>query len=85
MHPDGIFSSIVIGLLLGYLGRLLVPGRQAIGLVLTCVLGLAAALVGAYLGHRAHWSFGATLAVQVALSAIAVALVAGGLRRSRGR
>lgn len=84
MHPDGIISAIFVGLVLGYLGRLLVPGRQAIGVVTTIIVGLAAAFLGGWLGYRAHWSFGVTLIVQLAIAAVAVAIVGGGLR-SGGR
>lgn len=41
-----ILSWILTGLLVGALARLLMPGRQPIGLVATILLGVAGAFVG---------------------------------------
>jgi len=43
MEISGIISAIIIGVL----GRLVVPGRQRIGILLTIVVGIVAALIGA--------------------------------------
>jgi uncharacterized membrane protein YeaQ/YmgE (transglycosylase-associated protein family) len=40
-----IIAWLVIGLVIGGLARLLVPGRQHIGLILTILIGMVAALV----------------------------------------
>ncbi|MEV6737031.1 GlsB/YeaQ/YmgE family stress response membrane protein [Streptomyces sp. NPDC051104] len=47
MEISGIISAIVIGLIIGVLGRLVVPGRQHIGILWTIVVGIVAALIGA--------------------------------------
>lgn len=47
-----IIGLIVIGLVIGVLARLIKPGRQAIGLKWTFLLGLAGALIG---GIVATW------------------------------
>ncbi|MFI9604121.1 MULTISPECIES: GlsB/YeaQ/YmgE family stress response membrane protein [Streptomyces] len=47
MEITGIISAIVIGLIIGVLGRLVVPGRQHIGILWTILIGIVAALVGA--------------------------------------
>jgi uncharacterized membrane protein YeaQ/YmgE (transglycosylase-associated protein family) len=44
-----IIGAIVLGIIAGYLARLLVPGRQDIGFIMTVLLGLAGALVGYFL------------------------------------
>ena len=41
-----IIGWLVIGLVIGALARLLVPGRQNIGLILTILIGIVAALIG---------------------------------------
>ena len=41
-----ILGLIVVGLIIGALARLLKPGRQAIGLLWTLLLGIAGALIG---------------------------------------
>jgi uncharacterized membrane protein YeaQ/YmgE (transglycosylase-associated protein family) len=46
MEISGIISAIVIGIIIGVLGRLVVPGRQRIGILWTILVGIAAALVG---------------------------------------
>jgi len=46
MHIAGLFSAIIIGIVIGVLGRLVVPGRQRIGILWTILIGIVAALVG---------------------------------------
>ncbi|MFH8441664.1 GlsB/YeaQ/YmgE family stress response membrane protein [Streptomyces sp. NPDC018026] len=48
MEIDGIVSAIVIGVVIGVLGRLVVPGRQRIGVLWTILVGIVAALVGSW-------------------------------------
>jgi len=89
MEVTGIISAIVIGLVIGALGRLVVPGEQKIPIWLTLVVGLVAAFIGtaiaAALGVAAtpgiDWL---ELIIQVALAAGGVAL-ASGLYARRGR
>ena len=40
---------MLIGLLAGGLARMLIPGRQSMGLLLTMVLGLAGSVVGGFI------------------------------------
>ncbi|MFF9405192.1 GlsB/YeaQ/YmgE family stress response membrane protein [Streptomyces anandii] len=47
MEITGIISAIVIGIVIGVLGRLVVPGRQRIGVLWTILIGIVAALIGA--------------------------------------
>ncbi|MFI9030793.1 GlsB/YeaQ/YmgE family stress response membrane protein [Streptomyces sp. NPDC053560] len=46
MEISGIISAIVIGIVVGVLGRLVVPGRQRIGVLWTIVVGIVAAFIG---------------------------------------
>lgn len=41
-----MIGAAILGILAGFLARLLVPGRQDIGFLMTVVLGLAGAAVG---------------------------------------
>ncbi|MCW2874020.1 GlsB/YeaQ/YmgE family stress response membrane protein [Actinacidiphila oryziradicis] len=52
MEIAGVISAIVIGLIIGVLGRLVVPGRQHIGVIWTILIGIVAALVGAAIAHK---------------------------------
>jgi uncharacterized membrane protein YeaQ/YmgE (transglycosylase-associated protein family) len=45
----GIISWILWGLVVGLIARLLLPGRQPIGLLWTIALGVAGALIGGFL------------------------------------
>ena len=47
----GIIGTIIIGLIVGLVARALMPGRQALGLVLTAVLGIVGAFVATYGGQ----------------------------------
>jgi uncharacterized membrane protein YeaQ/YmgE (transglycosylase-associated protein family) len=81
---EGIISAIIIGAVIGALGRLVVPGKQDIPIWLTIVIGVVAALVGTLIVGSFRDTEGVDwieLLVQVALAAGAVALVAG----TRGR
>ena len=73
-------TAIVVGLIIGALGRLALPGKQDIPIWLTIVVGIVAALIGTAiaqaLGVREtnglDWI---QLIIQVALAAAGVALV----------
>ena len=41
-----MIGAIVLGIVAGYLGRLLMPGRDNMGFIATMLLGLAGAVVG---------------------------------------
>ncbi|MCF3963924.1 GlsB/YeaQ/YmgE family stress response membrane protein [Streptomyces fuscigenes] len=49
MEISGIISAIIIGVIIGVLGRLVVPGRQHIGVLWTIVIGIVAALIGSWI------------------------------------
>ena len=87
MTVTGIITALIIGLIIGALGRLVVPGRQNIPIWLTMVIGVVAALLGTVIARAVgladtkgvDWI---ELLFQVVLAAIGVALVAGlGSRR----
>jgi len=78
----GIISAIIIGAIIGALGRLVVPGRQPIPIWLTIVVGIVAAFIGTFLA-RAIGIPTATngidwleLLVQVIVAAVGVVIAA---------
>lgn len=93
MTAGGILSAIVIGLIIGALGRLVVPGRQNIPIWLMLLIGIGAALLGSAVARAGGfaettgWIDWRELLLQVLFAAIGVALVAGigGRRRGVGR
>src|SRR4051794_29515872 len=44
-----IIGAVILGLLAGFIGRALLPGKQEMGLVMTIIVGLAGSLVGYFL------------------------------------
>ena len=50
-----IIGWIVFGLIVGVLAKLLMPGHDPGGIVLTAVLGIAGALLAGFLGRALGW------------------------------
>lgn len=46
----GILSWLILGLLAGALAKLIMPGKDGGGLIMTMLLGIAGAMVGGWLG-----------------------------------
>jgi uncharacterized membrane protein YeaQ/YmgE (transglycosylase-associated protein family) len=46
----GIFSWIIMGLIVGVIAKLLMPGNDPGGFLVTILLGIAGALLGGFLG-----------------------------------
>jgi len=46
-----IIGFLVFGLIVGLLARAIFPGRQAMGWLMTAVLGMVGSLVGGLIGH----------------------------------
>ena len=44
-----MIGAIILGIVAGYLGRLLMPGKDKMGFFATIVLGIAGALVGFFI------------------------------------
>lgn len=47
----GLIAILVVGLIVGAIAKLLVPGRDPGGWIVTILLGIAGALVGTWLGR----------------------------------
>jgi len=83
---ESILGAIIIGAVIGALGRLVLPGRQDIGIVLTVIVGIVAALIGTFIVGPLRDTDGidwVEIIVQIALAAAGVWLVAM-LRGRRG-
>jgi uncharacterized membrane protein YeaQ/YmgE (transglycosylase-associated protein family) len=85
-----IIVAIIVGAIIGALGRLVVPGRQPIPIWLTIVVGIVAAFVGTFIARALgiptvtngiDWL---ELIVQVIVAAIFV-VIAANLWTRRGR
>ncbi|OBB33163.1 transglycosylase [Mycolicibacterium peregrinum] len=89
MTITGIISAILIGIVVGVIGRLIVPGRQPIGILVTILVGIVSAFIGTALA-RAMGIPTATsgvdwleLLVQVIVAALGVALISALMGRRR--
>ena len=47
----GLLATLVIGLIVGAIAKLLVPGRDPGGWIVTILIGIAGAFVGTWLGR----------------------------------
>lgn len=87
MTVAGIISALIVGLVIGALGRLVLPGRQSLPIWLTIVVGIVAALIGTALAQAVGVAVTAgvdwiELVFQVGLAALGVALLSGFRGRS---
>ena len=82
MTITGIISAILVGAVVGVLGRLVLPGKQPIGFLVTILVGIVSALIGTALARvlgiptataGVDWL---ELLVQVVVAAAGVGLVA---------
>jgi uncharacterized membrane protein YeaQ/YmgE (transglycosylase-associated protein family) len=48
----GIIAWIVLGLVAGLIANMLIPGRRQQGLIVTCLIGVAGALLGGWLATK---------------------------------
>ena len=55
MESYGIIGWIVVGLLAGGLAKLLMPGRDPGGCIITILLGIAGAVLAGWLGQMVGW------------------------------
>ena len=50
-----VLGWILFGLIVGVIAKLVMPGRDPGGLIVTILLGMAGALVGGYIGQVLGW------------------------------
>jgi uncharacterized membrane protein YeaQ/YmgE (transglycosylase-associated protein family) len=51
----GLLGWILFGLIVGALAKLVMPGRDPGGIIVTMLIGVAGALVGGFLGRSLGW------------------------------
>ena len=88
---EGVFGGsswlwiILVGFVVGVLARLLKPGRDRMGIILTTLLGIGGALLAAWVGRTMGW-YGAGEPVGFIASlvgAIVILLLVGLVRKRR--
>ncbi|WP_299575118.1 GlsB/YeaQ/YmgE family stress response membrane protein [uncultured Williamsia sp.] len=51
-----IISAIVVGLIVGALARLILPGKQNIGVIMTIILGILGSLIGSWVTYKVGYN-----------------------------
>ena len=54
MLPEGILGWLLIGLVAGALGKLIMPGKDPGGIIVTILIGIAGALLAFYVNKLAN-------------------------------
>jgi len=55
MEHSGSIGWIIIGGIAGLIAKLLMPGRDPGGCIITILLGIAGALIAGWIGHAIGW------------------------------
>lgn len=50
-----ILSMVIVGLIVGALAKLVMPGRDPGGIIITIALGIAGSVLAGWLGHALGW------------------------------
>ncbi|HTF92907.1 MAG TPA: GlsB/YeaQ/YmgE family stress response membrane protein [Verrucomicrobiae bacterium] len=51
----GLLITIIIGFVVGVIAKLIMPGKENMGFILTTLLGIAGSIVATYLGQAVGW------------------------------
>jgi uncharacterized membrane protein YeaQ/YmgE (transglycosylase-associated protein family) len=88
MQVNDILSAVLVGIVIGVLGRLVLPGRQRIGVFVTLLIGIGSAVLGAFVARQfnlagdapaSFWGMSwdwIVLAIQVGFAVLGTALAA---------
>ena len=50
-----MIGHAIFGLIVGLVARMLIPGTQHMGIILTCLLGIAGGWLGGFIGKALGW------------------------------
>ena len=79
----GLIGSLFVGLIVGALARLVMPGEQKMGWILTCLLGIAGSMLAGFVGQQMGWyTVGQTAGwIASVLGAVVLLVVIGMVRK----
>ncbi|MFW0793085.1 GlsB/YeaQ/YmgE family stress response membrane protein [Gordonia sp. CPCC 205515] len=82
-----IISAIIVGLIIGALARLVMPGKQDIGIIMTIILGAVGSLLGSWLTYQFgyHNSNGGWEIIPFIVGIVVAVLLIAGYLALRGR
>lgn len=90
MEISGWITALIVGVVLGFLGRAIAPGKQGIPWWLTILTGIAAAYLGTWIASLVGWDTTPgidwlELMLQVGAAVVGVILVSGVWRQIKGK
>jgi uncharacterized membrane protein YeaQ/YmgE (transglycosylase-associated protein family) len=51
----GLLTTVIIGFIVGVIAKLIMPGKENMGFIITTLLGIAGSFVATYAGQAAGW------------------------------
>ena len=51
----GLLLTIIIGFIVGVIAKLIMPGKENMGMILTTLLGIAGSIAATYAGQAVGW------------------------------
>ena len=51
----GLIGTVIVGFIVGVIAKLIMPGKENMGFIMTTVLGIVGSLVASYAGQSIGW------------------------------
>ncbi|MGE5307211.1 MAG: GlsB/YeaQ/YmgE family stress response membrane protein [Alphaproteobacteria bacterium] len=51
----GLIATIIVGFIVGVIAKLIMPGKENMGFIMTTLLGIAGSLAATYIGQAIGW------------------------------
>ncbi|MGN6718287.1 MAG: GlsB/YeaQ/YmgE family stress response membrane protein [Candidatus Binatia bacterium] len=51
----GLLMTIIVGFIVGVIAKLIMPGKENMGFIITTLLGIAGSIVATYAGQAVGW------------------------------
>ena len=68
-----LISAAIVGVIIGGLARLILPGRQTVGILATVLLGWLGSLIGSIIGYRLlHTGWLPTVLIEIGVAALLI-------------
>jgi uncharacterized membrane protein YeaQ/YmgE (transglycosylase-associated protein family) len=80
-----ILSTLIVGLIVGAIAKLLMPGKDPGGIIITMLLGVAGAFIAGFLGRAVGWYDSASSGPGIIASVIGAMILLGLYRLVIGR
>jgi uncharacterized membrane protein YeaQ/YmgE (transglycosylase-associated protein family) len=78
-----LFWWVLIGLAIGALARLILPGEQRIGILATALYGIGGSLLGGVIARAFHLGSALQFLIAIGVSALLIAVLGGSRRAGR--